>query len=63
MGLFSGGTYGGKFVIFDSTSNDANMSLDFAKSMESQNLISPLSNAIGKPIWIHSGLLDTTVPH
>jgi hypothetical protein len=31
--------------------------------MESQNKIAPLSNAIGKPIWIHSGLKDTTVPH
>ena len=37
VGLFSGGTYGGEFVIFDPYSNDANMSLDFAKSMESQN--------------------------
>jgi hypothetical protein len=30
--------------------------------MESNNLISPLSNAAGKPIWVHSGLSDIWVP-
>ena len=31
--------------------------------MESSKLISPLKNAIGKPIWIHSGTSDIWLPN
>ena len=60
VGLIEGGSYGGKYI-FDPSSNDTQLSIDTAKLMESKGLISPLVNALGKPIWIHSGTSDLWV--
>jgi hypothetical protein len=55
--MIEGGSYGGQ-LLSDALSNDTQLSIDTAKQMESNNLISPLRNAMGKPIWIHSGTND-----